>query len=172
MSVPHGGSGAQQPPPRTRRFADARIALVLFACAAVTGMTYVSNWGGTAYFYQRLFGPAVMFACGRGYVNPDLTQAPELAGFLHVEDEFNAGRAPDVDAFSPDALPQNLDTVPLNAIQRRQRYLIGAVALVWAWLGVSWPALAPLYGLLYAASVTAAYGLFRLGMRRVFAVVC
>lgn len=157
---------------KQRGLADATVVMALFACALCVGMTYVSTWGGTGYFYQRLFGPALMFACGRGYVNPDVQQVPALQDFLYVEEEFNARRPPDVDRFDPEDLPQDVPNAPFNAIQRRQLYLLGSAALLWRVLGVAWSALTPLFGLLFAASVIAAYGLFRLGMGRTLATAC
>lgn len=151
---------------------DIIIALVLFGFACAIGMGHVATWGRTALFYQNLFGPAVMFACGRGYVNPDLSQAPELNAFLSVIDEVRAGTPPDIDAFSKDDLPPDIQTKPFHPIQLRERYLIGAAGLVWRVAGVSWAALTPLYGLLFGASVAVAYALFRLGTGRVFAVLC
>ena len=46
--------------------------------------------GGKPWFYQEEFGPAVMMACGRGYVNPDPATAPALDSFLQrTRDSFS-----------------------------------------------------------------------------------
>lgn len=123
------------------------IAGLLFLCAFLGGTAYVLTWNGTQFFYQNLFGPAVMFAYGRGYVNPDLDAAPKLYDFLDVSREFNAGLPPDIDTFDKVDLPDGLPTKPLNAIQRRELYLLGSAALIWRMFGVAWSSLAPLSGL-------------------------
>ena len=61
---------------RLRFSPDLRIATVLFVLASSVGMVYVSTWGRTPHFFQELFGPAVLFACGRGFENPVDEAAP------------------------------------------------------------------------------------------------
>lgn len=133
-------------------------------------MVYVSTWGRTPSFCQDIFGPAVMMAAGRGYVNPDLEQIPELDAFLHPE--MHTFKPPAVDAFDVETLPAEIPEIPFEALQKRQLYLLLAAGAVWSAFGVAWSALTPLYGILYGASGAAAYGLFRLGMNRLLASCC
>ncbi len=155
---------------RVWRGHDFRVAAALFCVAAVTGMVYVSTWGSTPHFYQELFGPAAMFACGRGFVNPAEEGCPELEAFLHPP--MHTWAPPPVDALDCGALPKDLATGPLTPFQRRQMYLLAAAAAVWWLFGVAWSSLAPLYGLLYGASAAALYGLFRQGVNRALAAAC
>jgi hypothetical protein len=142
---------------------DIKIAMALFLLASVVGMGFVSSWSGIPIFYQRgLFGPAVMWACGRGFENPVISQVPALADFLGLR----------AAAFSCDALPTDVRVGGLNYLQHLELYLVWAAALLWKVLGTSWKALTPLYGVLFGCVVSFAYGLFRLGMRRSLAVVC
>lgn len=156
---------------------DLVIACILFLLAAAVGMTYVRTWGGTPHMVQHMFGPSVMWAFGRGFENPKLSEAPALEDFLYLRR----------DSLEPSDVPLDIPVIPddpstltaedwkqfhphrdfsgwLNA-QRFHLYLMMAVALVWRVLGVSWSALTPLYGALYGVSVVAAYGLFRLATR-------
>lgn len=144
--------------------------VLLFVSAAATGMVYAASWGGTPHFFQELFGPSAMFACGKGFVNPPLEQAPALDTFLHPA--MHVDHPPEQDCFSCDQIPTTLVQKPLESFQRRQLYLLGAVAILWRWLGVAWSSLTPLYGLLFGASALAAYGLFRLAMNRAIAAAC
>lgn len=144
--------------PNLRR--DLRVALALALAAFAVGSVYTATWGGTAHFFQELFGPAVMFACGRGWENPVVADAPALHAFLHPP--MHVDHPPTVDACDCAALPADLATQPWESFQRRQRYLIHAVGLLWRATGVSWAALAPLNGALHAASALALFALFRL----------
>lgn len=163
---------------------ELRVVVVLFMLAATVGMLYLHTWGGQSMFWQPIFGPAVMWACGRGYVNPALKHAPELEEFLYARAE----------RFSREDLPEDIEVVPwdleltadaewqryfddpwlvsLMPYQRFHLYLLGAAALNWRVFGVSWPALYPFYAFLFGVTVVAGYGLFRLGMRRAFALAC
>ena len=164
--------------------ADAVIALALFACAATTGLTYLHTWGGRPQFWQPIFGPAVMWACGRGYVNPALSQTPELEDFLYQRtNRFDCGTlpekldiAPKGPYFAPDFDWAKYFPTPgfeeLIPYQYFHLYLLGSAALIWRAFGVSWTALYPFFAVLYAATVTIGYGLFRLGMRRAYAAAC
>ncbi len=153
---------------------DLLIAGALFVCGAVIGMVYVSTWGQTALFYQNLFGPPAMFALGKGYVNPDLAKTPALKEFLYTSPyaAIKARTPPAIDRLNPADQPAHIDTKPVGAIQKREFYLLGTVALLWSVLGVAWSSLTPLFGALYGASAAASYGIFRLGMNRVFAAAC
>jgi len=168
---------------KRKNHSDLIIALILFAVAAATGMLYVSTWGGTPQMVQHMFGPSVMWAFGRGFENPKLSEAPALEDFLYLRR----------DSLQPSDIPADIPVIPedpstltpedwkqfhphrdfsgwLNA-QRFHLYLMMTVALVWRVLGVAWANLLPLYGILYGISVAAAYGLFRLATRRWLAII-
>jgi hypothetical protein len=148
---------------------DYVLAAVLFTAAAVVGSAYVRAFDRTGartavdlrtlpsrsmWYGQSDFGAAVTLACGRGYVDPGHDLTPGLSEFLAVR----------VDRFSCAELPASLPQRTLNNTQRLYRYLLSAVAGVWAIRGVSWSTLWPLFGLFYGATVAVCYGLFRLGM--------
>jgi len=117
--------------------------------------------GGKPWFYQQEFGPAVMHACGLGYVNPDAATRPALAAFLDRT----------ADAVSCSEL-QSVGTRPLTSMQRAFRYLILMVGETWWVRGhVAWTALTPLYGFLYGVTVVLLYAVFRQGMGVTLAVL-
>ncbi len=112
--------------------------------------------GGKPWFYQQEFGPAVMEACGLGYVNPDASARPALTAFLDRRaDEVSCGEV------------QAVATRPLTSMQRAFRYLIMTVGETWRVRGhVAWSALTPLYGFLYGLTIVLAFAIFRQGMGR------
>ncbi len=68
--------------------ADAVLGSALFVAALLLGTWYVPQVvaaGGRPHFYQEQFGPAVMVACGHGYVNPQ-QPTPDLDAFLALHD--------------------------------------------------------------------------------------
>jgi hypothetical protein len=133
---------------------DAVLGVGLFALAAVIGASYVRtiiDAGGKPRFYQGEFGPAVMAACGRGYLNPDPEHLPALKAFLHL----------DRDALPCSELGADVAVKPLSPMQVAFRYQEMTIATTWRWTGVSWRGLAPLYGLMFGLSIVAAYALFR-----------
>jgi hypothetical protein len=109
---------------------------------------------GQPFYYQLYFEPAVMIACGKGMVVAR-PQVQEMVPFLLQK----------VDRFSCAAIPAN---APLGTEDMFQvgtwRYLMLAVGLTWRIVGVSWSALGPLFGILFGATIAAAYLTFRLGM--------
>jgi len=139
--------------------ADVVVACALWAFAYAAGVWYIGVFNATGAPVdnaQHEFGAAVAMACGRGFVDPGYDATPGLNRFLTNQ----------ADRFSCDELPRNLPPAPPNFTQRLYRYLMSAVALVWIARGqVSWSGLAPLYGLLYAGTIAAAYGLFRAALR-------
>jgi len=163
--------------------ADAWAALVVFAVSAVGGIVYMATFDGQAYFAQHMFGPAAMWACGRGFENPMLSRAPALTDFLYSRrDCIECGDIPADIPLAPwdgEALSTEEWAVYhphpeyggwVNC-QRFHLYLLGSVAVLWRVLGVAWSSLLPLYGLLFGITGAASYGLFRLAMGRVPAVV-
>lgn len=108
--------------------------------------------GAQPLFYQSNFEPAVMMACGRGFVtSPSMPR--ELADFLNVtRGDFDCARL-------PAAMTERMLTAPANA---NWYYLYGAAAAVWKVTGVSWAALDVLVSAMSAIVCAVLYGLFRL----------
>ncbi len=161
---------------------DARRALALFGMAFVMGVVYVSTWGGPPEFWQQIFGPSVMMACGEGFVNPHLDDVPGLEDFLYLHAEtFPCENIPaDVRVLPADTSAMEYDAVQefhpepqfkgWTQWQRFHRYLLLSVALCFYLFGVAWQSLVPLYGLLYGLTNALGYGLFRLAMGRRWAM--
>jgi hypothetical protein len=158
----------------SRRNTDWWIAGLFFAAFALVGGAYVRAFDRTdarvvtdtrmlperaMWFGQREFGAAVAMACGRGFVDPGYDLTPGLAAFLTLKQ----------DSFSCDELPATLPSTEPNVTQRLYRYLMWATAIVWRIGGVSWSGLWPLFALLYGATVSICYGLFRMGTGRALA---
>ena len=165
--------------------ADVWLAVLLFAAGACCAMVYSATWGGHAQFWQNVtFMQSLMWACGRGFENPRVSDVPGLDAFLNGDtDTFDCGCIPDDVEFLPrdtrgmsydeiDAYHPQPDFHGFLAWQRYHVYLVWAVAFLWQVLGVSWSALTPLSGLLYGLSSLAIYGLFRLAAGRALAACC
>ncbi len=144
-----------------RRFVDLSLAAMLFSIAALVGFRYEADFGAGASYYQERMGAAVMWACGRGFVDPSLKDAPALDQFLH-------GKTPNL---NPKDIPPGLPTQPASVWQKKHLYHYMACAFLWRLSGVSWAALYPLFALFYGATVALAYGIFRLGMGRIAALL-
>ena len=132
---------------------DLAIAGALFVGAAIGSYRY---WHRTfaahqPYYYQQYFEPAVMIACGKGFVVAR-PQVPAMVPFLWRQTA----------QFSCDAIPRD---APLGTGDMFQlgswRYLMLAVGYTWRLFGVSWSALGPLFAALFAATAAALYALFR-----------
>lgn len=173
MSEPHRELRTVSP----RR--DLCIAVVLFAVGAFAGMVYSASWGGKAQFWQNTtFMQSLMWACGRGFENPRVSQVPGLEAFLNGDtDSFDCGCIPgDADVLPRDTRGMTYDEIDAYhpqpdfhgflAWQRYHRYLVWTVAWLWRVLGVSWSALTPLCGVLCGLTAVALYGLFRLAAGR------
>lgn len=155
----------------------------LFIAAFVIGAIYVSTWGGPPEFWQQVFGPAVMTACGHGYTNPMMSEVPGLEDFLYLRsDTFDCASIPEnVTLLPQDTSGMTYDEVqafhPLQQFpgwtqwQRFHRYLLLSVALMFTLFGVAWQSLTPLYALLYGTTNALGYGIFRLGMGPRFATL-
>jgi hypothetical protein len=110
-------------------------------------------------FDQSEFAPAVMLACGQGYATPAVANRA-LARFLSGE----------ADTFTCSELAANTPHGTLDFMQSLYRYLMTAAGWQWSVTGISWSGLAPLYGILFALTLCAAYGLFRLAGHPVLAL--
>ncbi|MDP3716210.1 MAG: hypothetical protein Q8T13_00400 [Acidobacteriota bacterium] len=148
-----------------RRIAvDLLIAATLFAGSSVWADRFWNAWiaeGGKPVFYQSYFEPAVMIACGRGFVISTQTQPKSLEDFLFQRrDTFDCA---DIPADHP------LGTRYLY--QGAWTYLLVSVGYGWRLLGISWSGMGPMFGALFGAVIALAYGIFRLGMGRALAIV-
>jgi hypothetical protein len=146
------------------RQADAAVAAVIFAVAAIWGWVFYIGYvktGHHPFFYQSYFEPAVMVACGKGFVVSE-SQPPALRAFVLEQ----------TDRFSCDELPPDLTVGTKGLYQRPWRYLMTTVGVVWRVVGISWSGLAPLFGVFYGATTALAYALCRLIAGRAAAVAC
>ena len=117
--------------------------------------------GGVPQFYQDQFGPAVMRACGRGFVNVDSGSVPAFDDFL--KQRTATLRCED--------LPGTMRPVELTGLQGSSRYLMTAAALTWRATGIRFSALDGLIAVLFAVSVGAAYAAVRCGCGRIIALI-
>jgi len=143
---------------------DVYLTAVLCAAAFLFATWYLPAYraaGGVPQFYQDQFGPAVMLACGRGFVNVDSPNVPAFDDFLKQRTA----------AIRCEELPSAMRRVPLTGFQGSSRYLMSAVALVWRATGVDFRALDVLIAALYAAAVAAAYAALRLACGRTIALI-
>jgi hypothetical protein len=144
--------------------ADLVIAAVVFCLGTWLGVGAVKSFreaGGRPSFYQTEFGPAVMFACGRGLQNPDPPTAAAIAPFLSEL----------VDRISCADLPSSEGALGLDPFQRTSRYLELTVGWIWRIGGISWSRLSILHGAFFGAVGALSYGLFRIGLTRSLSVL-
>lgn len=145
-----------------------RIDLVLAAAVLiVSGLWATQFWntwtaqGGKPEFYQIYFEPAVMVACGKGFVISD-HQPKALEDFLWR-------RRDSLDCVD---LPADLKLGRNALYQEAWTYLQYTVGWSWRVLGISWSRMGPLFGLFFGTVTTLAYAIFRLGMGRLLAILC
>jgi hypothetical protein len=145
------------------RTVDLVIGALLFAGSAVWGFTQwhrlVAN--GQPFYYQTYFEPALMIACGKGFVIAQ-QPVPAITAFL----------AQQQDHFSCDAIPADTVLGTSGMYQGAWRYLLLTVGTTWRVLGISWKGLGPLFGVLFAATITAVYAICRLAMVPLLALLC
>lgn len=147
-----------------RRLNEALAAVVLFALAASWGAVYWNRSfqsGRQPAFYQAYFEPALMVACGRGFVIAD-PPVPAVIDFLRLKR----------DALSCGDIPRAISLTDRGLYQKSWLYLMLTVACAWRVLGISWSGLGPLFGLFFGGTILAAYGIFRLGMSRAVSLCC
>jgi len=141
---------------------DLAIALALMLASGTWATSFWNEWtarGGRGVFYQTYFEPAVMIACGKGFVISHPQPKP-LEDFLFERaDQFDCK---DIPADNP------LNTQFLY--QGAWRYLLVTVGWAWWLLGISWTTLGPLFGFWFGLAIALAYGVFRIGASRVAAV--
>jgi hypothetical protein len=168
VNFPSDGAAAAStsrvPVPR-RLVVDLLIAAALLIGSGTWATTYWHRFlakGGDPQFYQNYFEPAVMVACGKGFV---VTQGPRPPSL----DDFLARRR---DTFDCRDLPEHLAVGRKGLFQGAWVYLETMVGWSWSVLGISWNGMGPLFGLLFGASIALAYGIFRLGMGPPLATLC
>jgi hypothetical protein len=133
---------------------DIVIVLALFAVsvgASYLAMKTFRAKGVQPSFYQGNFEPAVMMACGRGFVTATAsTIPPSLLEFLQLKRN----------TFDCSLLPAGLPRaeVTWNA---PWYYLYGTTAAFWRLSGISWTSLDALVSLMAGVVTVALYGLFR-----------
>lgn len=147
-----------------RLAAECAIAMVLLIGSGWWAAQFWNTWtarGGQPVFYQSYFEPAVMLACGKGFVASS-PQPQSLKDFLQLRR----------DTFDCRDLPDDLKVGREFLYQEAWFYLQVGVGWSWRILGLSWSGMGPLFGLLFGAVTAVAYGAFRLGMGRALAVGC
>jgi hypothetical protein len=133
---------------------DVYFALALFVLSCLIAALYLPAFraaGGIPQFYQEDFAPAVMWACGRGYVNVDARAVPPLDAFLTRK----------VTSFRCDDLPPQPPAAPLGLMPTVCRYLMLATGGVWRITGVSWGTVDILLSAMFATAIAAAFVAFR-----------
>lgn len=126
--------------------------------ASIRGSTAA---GAAPSFYQQEFRPALMQACGRGFVDFVITPDTQAAvDFLAASPAAFQSDVP----FDCRSLTAAQTRRP-NAMQRVSRYMMASVAVLWRLGGLTWKATAPLFGVLSAATALAAFLLVRAYVR-------
>ena len=118
-------------------------------------------------FSRRVFGAALMHACGRGLTTPVVaTGSPSGQDELQPLSEFLSQKRESLDCKD---LPFNIPTDGLDGMQRSSRYLIALASGTWRVTGPAWSGIDRLLGLLYGLSVALAFLVGRLAMSRAVA---
>ncbi len=152
-------------------WASSRVQAMVEAAIVASILIWAGNWGTWywnqslalgrhPFFYQLYYEPAVMVACGKGFVVAQ-PQVPAMTKFLTEQTaEFDCKDIPADAKLGTDGLYQG-----------SARYIMTTVGWTWRIVGVSWRRLGPVAGVLFGMTIAAAYGIFRLGMGRVIAMV-
>jgi hypothetical protein len=159
---------------------DWLIAVAMIVVGIAVGNVSIGSFtraGNKPQFYQAQFGPAALWACGRGFVNPPTPAIvlDPLPGYLRSNtpapgfESFSAFLRGERNSFDCGELPSSFAAEPPVQFQGTARYLLMLAAIVWSVSGISWPALnviGPIFGGLTAACI---YLLARTGMGRLLA---
>lgn len=143
---------------------DIVLAGLLCAVSGVWGAHFWKTWtsqGNRPEFYQSYYEPAVMVACGKGFV----TSSPQPSGLA----DFLERRR---DSFDCEELPQGLVVGRNGLVTEAWTYLQYTVGWSWRILGISWSGMSPLFGLFFGVVTSLVYGISRLGMGRPLASLC
>ncbi len=141
---------------------EAAVLILLAAVAVFHGADILSTWRGpAASLTNELYIPAASMAAGRGFVNIVPESVPGFRQFLDFQQ-------PSLDQ---QLLKQEGKEQSLHQYQGYHRYLIMAVGWVWSLFGISWESMKILIILLFAVCLWEVYGISRLAMGRVAALV-
>ncbi len=142
---------------------DLAVAAAVLIASSLWATQFWNTWtaqGGKPEFYQIYFEPAVMVACGKGFVVSD-HQPKALEDFLWRRR----------DGLACSDLPADLKVSRYGLYQEAWTYLQYTVGWSWRVLGISWSGMGPLFGLFFGTVTALAYGIFRLGMGRLLAIL-
>ncbi|NLN92300.1 MAG: tetratricopeptide repeat protein [Candidatus Hydrogenedens sp.] len=138
--------------------------LLLFLYGLTVGLVHFESLredGKSAVFVVvELYGPALMMACGHGFLSPDQSLYPELHKFLEGEQE----------TFSKDLLPADIETTS-SAVAAYHRYLLYMVAAVWRIFGISWAHLEIVISVMLGWYAVSLYLLFRFFLSRILSLL-
>jgi hypothetical protein len=156
------------------KFADAIIAALFLIFGFAIGSSYVgaarraSVLPETPGFNQRVFGAALMTACGRGVTTPVV---PMVAA-----ESTPAGDRPLIDflaerreSLSCAEIPDDVPVDGLDGMQQASRYLLLLATTAWKLTGPTWVGIDRLLGLMCGLSIALAYLICRVTMPRVVA---
>ena len=133
-----------------RVMANLVIGSVVFALAYWVALNYLHSVEGKQSYLKQYYAPAVMIAQGKGFVNPDLAQAPALNEFIRMQ----------VDSLDTAQIPDTLQLLPLSQYQLLHRHSMYALGWTWWFFGLHWDSIYYLQALLFALSTVALLTLF------------
>jgi hypothetical protein len=139
---------------------DIAVAALLLLFGWSVGSFVTRHVAGKTHFYQEEFGPAVMVAAGRGFVNPAIVPGSAL-------DDFLALRRTSLDR----ADVERASEIPLDQFHQATRYLLLTFGYVWKFAGISWTAANIVAGALCGLTVVATYAIARAWLPLPLAVV-
>jgi hypothetical protein len=140
---------------------DLVIMLGLFLLFSLGGFHYLKGYNGHPEFFQKSFGPALMFACDKGLVNPKRVPGSTIDNFLSEK----------VKSFSPKNLPEDVQIEKYDLLQGGSIYLELSVGIIWKVLGISWSNVFFLNALLFGIMAVLCYAILRLGLNRIYSVL-
>src|SRR5580704_16739852 len=140
---------------------DAGVAVALLVAGCLLGASYtgaarrVTSVTVTSAFNHRVFGAALMSACGRGMTTPAVPIAAAGAPANQTAlIDFLAMRR---QAIACTDIPADVAVDGLDSLQRASRYLIWLARAAWTVAGPTWRAIDWLLGALYGVSLALTY---------------
>ncbi len=137
----------------TTQLVNISFIAILLIGGFVLANNYMQHHGREEGFAHWAFTPAVLAACGHGYINSNVA-SPELKKFLSLGKQ----------TFSCDALPKNIIPAKFTGLQATKYYLLAMTAGIWKLFGISWDKLFYISAILFALALVAGFLLFRLAM--------